>query len=252
MLLRSTMLFTRAGAAPGATFADAMQRARVARSGSRPRDGRCRTRALWSAVHGASVRPRAILLALLDAYVQRSGARRMSTPQAVRDALAHTIVGQARGRRCARDGAPRRRASSCSKGCRASRRRWRAARLPLPSAAISSACNSRPICYRAISSARASSISAPVTFVTMRGPLFANIVLADEINRAPAKVQSALLEGMQERSATIGLETFRVSAAVLGAGHDEPLRCRRHLCVAARAARSFSAERQSRVSGPRR
>ena len=45
-------------------------------------------------------------------------------------------------------------------------------------------------------------------FVTMRGPLFANIVLADEINRAPAKVQSALLEGMQERSATIGLETF--------------------------------------------
>ena len=46
-------------------------------------------------------------------------------------------------------------------------------------------------------------------FATMRGPLFANIVLADEINRAPAKVQSALLEGMQERSATIGLETFR-------------------------------------------
>ena len=45
-------------------------------------------------------------------------------------------------------------------------------------------------------------------FATMRGPLFANIVLADEINRAPAKVQSALLEGMQERSATIGLETF--------------------------------------------
>ena len=45
-------------------------------------------------------------------------------------------------------------------------------------------------------------------FSTMRGPLFANIVLADEINRAPAKVQSALLEGMQERSATIGLETF--------------------------------------------
>jgi len=45
-------------------------------------------------------------------------------------------------------------------------------------------------------------------FVTVRGPLFANIVLADEINRAPAKVQSALLEGMQERRATIGLETF--------------------------------------------
>jgi MoxR-like ATPase len=45
-------------------------------------------------------------------------------------------------------------------------------------------------------------------FVTVRGPLFANIVLADEINRAPAKVQSALLEGMQERRATIGLDTM--------------------------------------------
>jgi MoxR-like ATPase len=45
-------------------------------------------------------------------------------------------------------------------------------------------------------------------FVTMRGPLFANIVLADEINRAPAKVQSALLEGMQERRATIGPDTL--------------------------------------------
>jgi MoxR-like ATPase len=45
-------------------------------------------------------------------------------------------------------------------------------------------------------------------FVTQRGPLFANIVLADEINRAPAKVQSALLEGMQERRATIGPDTL--------------------------------------------
>jgi MoxR-like ATPase len=45
-------------------------------------------------------------------------------------------------------------------------------------------------------------------FRVVRGPLFANIVLADEINRAPAKVQSALLEGMQERRATIGPETL--------------------------------------------
>jgi len=49
-------------------------------------------------------------------------------------------------------------------------------------------------------------------FVTVRGPIFANIVLADEINRAPAKVQSALLEGMQERCATIGLETHAFPA----------------------------------------
>ena len=54
-------------------------------------------------------------------------------------------------------------------------------------------------------------------FVTVRGPIFANIVLADEVNRAPAKVQSALLEGMQERRATIGLEThdFPAPFAVL-------------------------------------
>jgi MoxR-like ATPase len=45
-------------------------------------------------------------------------------------------------------------------------------------------------------------------FTTARGPIFANIVLADEINRSPAKVQSALLEGMQERQATIGPESF--------------------------------------------
>ncbi len=45
-------------------------------------------------------------------------------------------------------------------------------------------------------------------FSTRKGPLFANIILADEINRAPAKVQSALLEAMQERQVTIGQETF--------------------------------------------
>ena len=49
-------------------------------------------------------------------------------------------------------------------------------------------------------------------FVTVRGPIFANIVLADEINRAPAKVQSALLEGMQEQRATIGLESYAFPA----------------------------------------
>ncbi len=45
------------------------------------------------------------------------------------------------------------------------------------------------------------------TFTTVLGPIFANVVLADEINRAPAKVQSALLEAMQERQVTIGPET---------------------------------------------
>src|SRR4051812_3322694 len=45
-------------------------------------------------------------------------------------------------------------------------------------------------------------------FTTRKGPIFAQVVLADEINRAPAKVQSALLEAMQERQVTIGDETF--------------------------------------------
>ena len=45
-------------------------------------------------------------------------------------------------------------------------------------------------------------------FFVIKGPIFSNFVLADEINRAPPKVQSALLEGMQERQATIGKETF--------------------------------------------
>lgn len=47
-------------------------------------------------------------------------------------------------------------------------------------------------------------------FTVRRGPVFANFVLADEINRAPAKVQSALLEAMQERQVTIGDETFKL------------------------------------------
>ncbi|MEJ2051792.1 MAG: AAA family ATPase, partial [Calditrichota bacterium] len=45
-------------------------------------------------------------------------------------------------------------------------------------------------------------------FTTKKGPIFANIILADEINRSPAKVQSALLEAMQERQVTIGEQTF--------------------------------------------
>jgi MoxR-like ATPase len=50
--------------------------------------------------------------------------------------------------------------------------------------------------------------AADGAFVVQRGPIFSNIILADEVNRAPAKVQSALLEAMQERQVTIGKETF--------------------------------------------
>ena len=52
-------------------------------------------------------------------------------------------------------------------------------------------------------------------FTTRRGPIFANLVLADEINRAPAKVQSALLEAMQEKQVTIGDQTFKLEEPFL-------------------------------------
>src|SRR4051812_8253192 len=52
-------------------------------------------------------------------------------------------------------------------------------------------------------------------FVVRRGPIFANFVLADEINRAPAKVQSALLEAMQERQVTIGDTTYKLEQPFL-------------------------------------
>ncbi len=60
-------------------------------------------------------------------------------------------------------------------------------------------------------------------FQTRKGPLFANIILADEINRAPAKVQSALLEAMQERQVTIGEETFALPAPFLVLATQNPI-----------------------------
>ncbi len=58
-------------------------------------------------------------------------------------------------------------------------------------------------------------------FTTRRGPIFANLVLADEINRAPAKVQSALLEAMQEKQVTIGERNLQAGGAFPCAGHAE-------------------------------
>src|SRR5574337_1470156 len=60
-------------------------------------------------------------------------------------------------------------------------------------------------------------------FSTKKGPIFANIILADEINRAPAKVQSALLEAMQERQVTIGRETFKLPAPFLVLATQNPI-----------------------------
>ncbi|MBP5295992.1 MAG: AAA family ATPase, partial [Bacteriovoracaceae bacterium] len=61
------------------------------------------------------------------------------------------------------------------------------------------------------------------TFQVKKGPVFANIVLADEINRAPAKVQSALLEAMQEKQVTIGETTYPLPRPFLVVATQNPI-----------------------------
>jgi len=60
-------------------------------------------------------------------------------------------------------------------------------------------------------------------FTVKKGPIFSNIILADEINRSPAKVQSALLEAMQERQVTIGEETFKLEVPFLVLATQNPV-----------------------------
>lgn len=60
-------------------------------------------------------------------------------------------------------------------------------------------------------------------FTVRKGPVFANFILADEINRAPAKVQSALLESMQEKQVTIGKETFKLEEPFLVLATQNPI-----------------------------
>ena len=60
-------------------------------------------------------------------------------------------------------------------------------------------------------------------FKTRRGPVFANVILADEINRSPAKVQSALLEAMQERTVTIGEDTYPLPSPFLVLATQNPI-----------------------------
>jgi len=61
------------------------------------------------------------------------------------------------------------------------------------------------------------------SFLVKKGPVFANIILADEINRAPGKVQSALLEAMQERQVTIGEETYKLDEPFLVIATQNPI-----------------------------
>ena len=84
-------------------------------------------------------------------------------------------------------------------------------------------------------------------FQVSLGPVFTNLLLADEINRAPAKVQSALLEVMQEQQVTIGRETHHVPQPVPGHGHAEPDRVGGHLPAARGAGRPVHDEGARRL-----
>ena len=94
-------------------------------------------------------------------------------------------------------------------------------------------------------SAPASTTSSSGEFQTSLGPVHTNLLLADEINRAPAKVQSALLEVMQERQVTIGRETLPGARSVPGDGHAEPDRVGGHLSRCPRPSSTGSCSRCS-------
>ncbi len=88
------------------------------------------------------------------------------------------------------------------------------------------------------------------TFEFQQGPIFNNLVLADEINRAPAKVQSALLEAMAERQVSIGSKTYALPPLFLGDGNPKSDRTRGHVPPPRGTARPFSHARQSVLSRP--
>ena len=76
-------------------------------------------------------------------------------------------------------------------------------------------------------------------FLVKKGPVFANFVLADEINRAPAKVQSALLEAMQEHQVTIGDETFSLPNPFMVMATQNPIEQRRNIYASRSSGRPF-------------
>ena len=88
---------------------------------------------------------------------------------------------------------------------------------------LHSASSSRPTCCPPTSSARRSSIRAAASSLARKGPIFTNLLLADEINRAPAKVQSALLEAMQERQVTLGDTTYPLPEPFLVFATQNPI-----------------------------
>ena len=113
--------------------------------------------------------------------------------------------------------------------------------------ARSPGCSSPRTWCRPTSSAPGSTGSRARSSTSSSGPVFVNFLLADEINRAPAKVQSALLEVMAERQVSIGGQTHRVPDAVPGDGHPEPDRAGGRLPAAGGAARPLPDEDRRRV-----
>ena len=162
-------------------------------------------------------------LRAVEGREERPGAR------GARRARDRALRGQARDRRPGGDaraaarGAPRRRARAARGRARAWPRRSPSRPSPTCSAARSSACSSPPTSCRPTWSARGSTAPDTGGFDTELGPVFCNFLLADEINRAPAKVQSALLEVMQERQVTIGHETHPVPAPFLVLATQNPI-----------------------------
>jgi len=89
-------------------------------------------------------------------------------------------------------------------------------------------------------------------FTTKLGPIFSNLILADEINRAPAKVQSALLEAMQERQVTIGEQTYPLPDPFLVLATQNPIRTGRHVPTARGATGSFHVQVKRQLSAKAR
>ena len=88
------------------------------------------------------------------------------------------------------------------------------------------------------------------SFQTKHGPVFANLILADEINRAPAKVQSALLEAMQERQVTLGSATHALPEPFMVMATQNPIEQEGHLPAARGAGGSLHAEGHPQLSDP--
>ena len=86
----------------------------------------------------------------------------------------------------------------------------------------------RQICFLEMLPVRRSLIPRG-TFSVRQGPIFSNIVLADEINRAPAKFQAALLEAMQEKQVTLGDQTFQLPKPFLVMATKNPLNKKEHI-----------------------